>query len=332
MEVNCTYDELVQPHKLVANPKNPNTHSKEQIERLTKIIDFQGQRSPIIVSNQSGFIVVGHGRLEAMKQLEAESVAVNYQDFENEAQEYAHMTADNAIAEWAELNIEEINSEIENFDGLDYDMLGLKDFEVDVDDKPEPGCDEDEVPEVEHPITRKGDIWLLGDHRVMCGDSTLIGDVEKLMNGNKADMIFTDPPYNTGMKSKADSTRLSHMFNDEFTEQEWQNLLSGFTSNGFSFLKDNSAGYFCMDWRRNHELQEYLKRLFKLSNVIVWDKVVHGLGSDYKYTYELINVCKKGDPELDTHQGEKEYSDVWHIQRKMSQDQEHATKKPIEII
>ena len=173
---------------------------------------------------------------------------------------------------------------------------------------------------------------LRSQHRVMCGDSTMIDDVEKLMNGEKADMVFTDPPYNTGMQAKAGSTWLSHMFNDKFTDEEWQNLLSGFVSNAFMFMKENTAGYFCLDWRRNHELQEHLRNHFKLSNVIVWDKVVHGLGSDYKYTYELINVCKKGNPELDTHQGDKEYSDVWHIQRKMGKDKDHATKKPIEII
>ena len=97
-------------------------------------------------------------------------------------------------------------------------------------------------------------------------------------------------------------------------------------------MKENSVAYICLDWRRNHELIKVVKDTgFHLSNIIVWDKVVHWLGSDYKYTYELINVCKKGNPILDTHQWDREYSDVWHIQRKMGKDEDHATKKPIEL-
>ena len=168
----------------------------------------------------------------------------------------------------------------------------------------------------------------------MCGDSTKREDVERLMDGNKADMVFTDPPYNTGMGEKnADSTWLNHMFEDCYTDEEWENFMASFVARLSEALKDDSVAYVCLDWRRNHELIPHLKEYFKLSNTIVWDKVVHGLGSDYKYTYELINVCKKGNPVMDTHQGsEAEYSDVWHIQRKMGKDEDHATKKPIELI
>lgn len=108
------------------------------------------------------------------------------------------------------------------------------------------------------------------------------------------------------------------MFDDDYTDDEWDAFLDAFLDAYLIATKDDCALYICLDWRRNHELVPKIKQRFKLSNVIVWDKVVHGLGSDYKYTYELINVCKKGKPELDTHQGEdREYSDVWHIQRKI---------------
>ena len=102
MKINCAYDELVELSKLVPNPKNNNKHPKEQIERLAKIIDFQGQRSPVVVRNMSGIIVKGHGRLEAIKKLGWDKCAVDYQDYESEAQEYADMIADNEIAKWAE--------------------------------------------------------------------------------------------------------------------------------------------------------------------------------------------------------------------------------------
>lgn len=133
MQFNCSYDELVEPHELVAHPQNPNKHPEGQIERLAKIIDYQGQRSPIVVCEETGFIIVGHGRLEAMKKLGWEKVAINRQKFKDEAQRYAHMTADNAIAEWAALDLAQINTDfIELGPELDLDFLGLKDFKIDI--------------------------------------------------------------------------------------------------------------------------------------------------------------------------------------------------------
>ncbi len=95
--IKCTYAELVPIHKLQPHPENPHKHSGQQIERLAKLIDYQGIRHPIIVSKRSGFIVVGHGRLMALKKLNVSVVPVDYQDFENEAQEYAFIVSDNAI-------------------------------------------------------------------------------------------------------------------------------------------------------------------------------------------------------------------------------------------
>src|ERR1035437_2514888 len=111
-------------------------------------------------------------------------------------QEYADVQADNAIASWAELDLSGINADIADLGpDFDIDVLGLKDFTLDVAEKLEPGCDEDEVPEQVEAKTKRGDIYKLGNHRLMCGDSTMIDDVERLMCGEKADMVFTDPPY-----------------------------------------------------------------------------------------------------------------------------------------
>lgn len=134
MKFNCAYTELVDIHKLVPNPKNNNYHPKEQIDRLAKIIDYQGQRSPVVVSNRSGFIVKGHGRLEAIRKLGWEKVAVDYQDYESEAQEYADMTADNQIAMWAEFDNNMLMSEIPELGDMDLDMLGMKDLKLDIDE------------------------------------------------------------------------------------------------------------------------------------------------------------------------------------------------------
>jgi ParB-like chromosome segregation protein Spo0J len=131
MKIECAHDELVELHKLVAHPKNPNKHPDKQIDKLAKIIDYQGQRHPVVVSKRSGFIVVGHGRLEAIKKLGWEKCAVNYQDFKDEAEEYSFIVSDNAIAEWASLDLAEINTEMLDL-GPDFDveLLGIENFSI----------------------------------------------------------------------------------------------------------------------------------------------------------------------------------------------------------
>jgi DNA modification methylase len=201
MKIHCLYDELLPVKELRRNPKNPNIHSKEQIERLAKILEYQGWRYAIKVSRQSGFITSGHGRLEAAIHLGQSNVPVVFQDYDNDEQEYADIVADNSIASWAELDLANINTEIGNLGpDFDIDLLGIKDFTLDMSDKLEPGCDEDEIPEKVEPKAKIGDIYRLGNHRLMCGDSTNVDAVEKLMGGIKIDMIFTDPPYGLGDK------------------------------------------------------------------------------------------------------------------------------------
>jgi hypothetical protein len=131
MQVNCAHDELVQLHKIIPNPKNPNKHPSEQIDRLAKLIDYQGQRHPIIVSKRSGFVVVGHGRLEAIKKLGWDSAAVNFQDFNDEAQEYSFVVSDNAIADWAELDLKSITDSLADLgpEFSDLQLLGVKSIE-----------------------------------------------------------------------------------------------------------------------------------------------------------------------------------------------------------
>lgn len=197
----CSFMDTLPVNELSPHPKNRNQHPPEQITRLAKLIDYQGQRHPVIVSNLSGHIVVGHGRLEAIKQLGWERVAVDYQDFDSEEQEYLFMQSDNAIAEWAELDLAGINADLGDIGPFDIELLGIEDFSVEPIDKLDPKSDEDEVPEVKETVVKRGDIWILGNHRLMCGDSTMIDDVEKLMNRQKADMVLTDPPYGISFKA-----------------------------------------------------------------------------------------------------------------------------------
>ena len=130
--VNCAYDELVQLVKLVANPRNPNRHPEDQIKLLAKIIAHQGWRAPIVVSKRSGFIVVGHGRLAAAKLLGCDTVPVDYQEFDTESDEWAHLLADNRLAELAETDgavLKDVLLELDTGD-FDMDMSGFVDEEM----------------------------------------------------------------------------------------------------------------------------------------------------------------------------------------------------------
>lgn len=133
MKVHCTYDQLVPLSSLNPHPHNTNKHPKEQIERLAKILEYQGWRYPIKVSKRSGFITSGHGRLEAARLLNLDVVPVNFQEYENETQEIADLTSDNAIASWAELDLSLVNNQLgEMGPDFDIDLLGIKNFNLDV--------------------------------------------------------------------------------------------------------------------------------------------------------------------------------------------------------
>lgn len=131
MKIHCQYTRLVDASELKFNPKNNNKHSPEQIERLAKILEYQGWRYPVKVSNQSGFITSGHGRVLAALKLGWTQVPVSYQDYENPEMEYADLIADNAIASWAELDLSMVNLELQNLGPeFDVDLLAIKDFRI----------------------------------------------------------------------------------------------------------------------------------------------------------------------------------------------------------
>ena len=136
MIIHCQYSKLVPIQELKPHPKNRNEHSDEQIVRLCEILKYQGWRYPIKVSNLSGFITSGHGRWEAAKRLGLVEVPVSFQDYDDEAQEYADIISDNAIASWSELNLSAINDDVPDL-GPDFniDLLGIKSFQIDPEQK-----------------------------------------------------------------------------------------------------------------------------------------------------------------------------------------------------
>lgn len=136
IKIHCSYDKLVPINEIKLNPKNRNKHPKEQIDRLIKIIKYNGVRRCLTVSNQSGLLVVGHGRLDAMKECGMTHVPVNFQDYDTPENEYADSVADNAVGLWSELDLVGINSDIGDLGpDFDLDVLGLKDFTLDLSEK-----------------------------------------------------------------------------------------------------------------------------------------------------------------------------------------------------
>lgn len=200
MKIRCEYKKLVPLKELKPHPKNRNKHGDDQVSRLAQIFEYQGIRHPIIVSNLSGFIVAGHGRLAAATKLKFKEFPVDYQDFDSEESEYAFLVSDNAVALWAELDFSGINADLGDLGpDFDIDLLGIKNFTIDVADK-EGLTDDDAIPEKVEPRTKLGDIYKLGNHRLMCGDSTSIDAVDVLMNGVSPSCVFTDPPYGISVK------------------------------------------------------------------------------------------------------------------------------------
>jgi DNA modification methylase len=195
MKVLCKFDKMLPISEFKGFPNNPNIHSKEQIERLAKILEYQGIRAPVIISNLTGYCVKGHGTVKAIIKNGWHEIPIVYQDFSDHDQEYSYVVSDNSIASWADLDFALINNEIPEFSpDFDIDMLGIEDFEIEPADK-YADKDADAVPEVRESFVKTGDIWQLGNHRLMCGDSTDRAQIDALMNGEKSDMVFTDPPY-----------------------------------------------------------------------------------------------------------------------------------------
>ena len=194
IEAHCAFDKEVDVVDLVPHPRNPNKHDDKQIALLAKIIRNQGWRNPIVVSERSGFIVAGHGRLGAARVLNVEKVPVDLQAFTNEAEEYAHLIADNRIAELAEASKDELAGLIKELEGkIDLDLTGF--------DAPSlaellgeaEGSDVDAEPQTDKAAelqakwkTQTGQLWELGEHRLLCGDSTKAEDVERVLDGAQA--------------------------------------------------------------------------------------------------------------------------------------------------
>lgn len=333
MRVHCLHDKLVSVTKLKAHPKNRNQHPQEQLERLAQILKYQGWRYPVKISKLSGFVTAGHGRIEAAKLNGWKQVPVEFQKYDSEEQEYADVQADNAIASWAELDLSGINTDLGDL-GPDFDinMLGIKDFELVIGDTLEPQCDEDEVPEKVEPRTKLGDIYQLGRHRLMCGDSTSIDAVEKLMASEKADLWLTDPPYGVSYKSKGTDKHMP-IANDSMPMSEMKDFWQQVASNALMVCSDKASYYWfaCQGGDQMMMMMALGDSGWQVKHELMWlkDRMVLAR-CDYHYKHEPIIYGWKRDG---THEwfGDRKQTSVLEFSRPKSSDL-HPTMKPVELI
>jgi len=298
---------------------NPRKLKDSAIEKVAKSIKEFGFRQPIVVDTNR-IIVVGHTRYRASKKLGLKEVPITIAENLTQEQINAYRIADNRTNEEAEWDLELLKNEIKELELADFnlDLTGFDEDQLNnmLFEEKQGLTDEDEVPEApEEPITKLGDIWKLGNHRLMCGDSTILNDIDKLTEKQKPDMLFTDPPYNVAFNGR--SGKFDVIKNDNLEESEFNNFIDTILSN-LEILNINTY-YICCNWAFYGILQKKLKP----KACIVWAKNVFGLGKGYRHQHEFILFDGFIDASI------KNESDLWKI--KKDSKYQHPTQKPVEL-
>ena len=296
------------------NPRN----NEGAVEKVAESIKEFGFQQPIVV-DKDNVVIVGHTRLKAAERIGLDKVPVVVADELTEEQAKAYRLADNKTNEIATWKFDVLNEELLDIGQIDmskfgFDMSALADDLVAEED--------DYVPDEKiEPKVKQGDIWQLGEHRLMCGDSTSVNDVETLMGGVQADMVFTDPPYGYNYQSnmRTKSEKFDVLDNDDKILDFFPNLLG--RVKGFVMI--------CTTWKVLDKWLPLFKQYFDLSNMIIWDKGGGYIG-DLKHTfgtdYEII-MCSNNNAEIKG----KRIGSVWSIGKDTESDYEHPTQKPVEL-
>ncbi len=295
--------------KLQPYSRNARTHSPKQIAQIAASIRTFGFNNPVLIDKDDG-IIAGHGRVEAAKQLSLDTVPCLRLEHLNEVEKRAYILADNKLAEKAGWDADILAIELQHLTNLDLDfdvsVTGFEMPEIDVlltgpadEGKPDSA---DSTPELQPgpAVTQPGDIWQIGLHRLICGDSTKAETYGRLLDGERAQMVFTDPPYNVRIdghvcglgntKHREFAFASGEMSTEEFT---------AFLSNVFAHLAvhtvEGAIQFICMDWRHMREVLDASNGTFsELKNLCVWSKTNGGMGSLYRSQHELVFVFKSG--------------------------------------
>ncbi len=290
--------------------RNARTHTPKQIAQIAASIRAFGFNNPILI-DRDGEIIAGHGRVAAAKTLGLETVPCVRLEHLTEAQKRAYILADNKLAEKAGWDREILAIELQHLTSLDLDfdvtITGFEIGEIDLllgasqtgDTTADPA---DEVPTVPAgpAVTRRGDVWQMGSHRLICGDATDPATYARLLAGEKAQMVFTDPPYNVKIDGHvcglgAVKHREFAVASGEMTEAEFTRFLTTVFANLAAHANDGAIHYVCMDWRHLGEVLAAGRSTYsELKNLCVWAKTNGGMGSLYRSQHELVFVFKSG--------------------------------------
>ena len=329
--------------QLVPYARNARTHSESQVAQIAGSIAEFGFVNPVLIGGDN-IIIAGHGRVMAAKKLGLQTVPTIKLDHLTENQRRALVIADNKIAENAGWDEELLRLELQNLadEDFDLDLLGFDDVELDdllasLNDDEAAALDEN-IPEVqENPISRTGDIWIMGEHRLLCGDSTSEADMKKLMAGELADMVFTDPPYNVNygdtakdkLRSKGGAKAGRKIMNDNLGD-DFEAFLTAACKNMLDHTK--GALYICMSSSELDTLQSAFRNAGgKWSTFIIWAKNTFTLGrSDYQRQYEpILYGWKDGNDRYWC--GARDQGDVWFYNKPQKNDL-HPTMKPVDLV
>ena len=290
--------------------RNPRTHSHKQIEQIASSIQQFGFTLPILIDAKRR-VIAGHARLEAARLLGLEYVPTICLDYLSEPQKRAYLIADNKLAENAGWDHELLALELHCLSELDLDfdltITGFETAEIDLFvEGPDPGAADDtadKIPEIDAsrpPVSRLGDLWILGRHRLLCADATERTSYEHLLASKKAQIVFTDPPYNVRIDGHVcGSGSIRHlefrMAAGEMSDAEFIRFLNTALGHLTRYSRDGSIHFICMDWRHMWEIMSAARDVYaELKNVCVWTKDNGGMGSLYRSRHELVFVFKNG--------------------------------------
>lgn len=297
---------------LVPRVSNPRTHSADQIAQIARSIERFGFTNPLLI-DEAGGIVAGHGRVLAAKQLGLTNLPCVRLASMSEAEIRAYVIADNRLAENAGWDRELLAIEFAYLDELDLDFdltitgFDLPEIDMLLDEHARAGAgDADHDDDVPGPldgpaVTRAGDVWLIGEHRLICGDALELRTYQGLMGNERAQVVFTDPPYNVRISGHVSGLgKVQHrefaQASGEMSRDEFTRFLAQALGLMASHAVDGSLHYICMDWRHMGELLEAGDASYsELKNLCVWAKTNGGMGSLYRSQHELVFVFKAGD-------------------------------------
>lgn len=300
--------ELIDISSIKPYENNPRKHSTKQIQQIANSINEFGFINPGVVDNKN-VLIAGHGRYEALKLLGKTKMPVIRVEHLTEAQIKAYRIADNKIAENAEWDDGLIKIELSELTletDFEIEVTGYEMAEIDLiiggDDSPPDDDPLDNTPELdeENIVTKAGDIWQLGDHRLICGDSLKECSFKLLMESSVAHIIITDTPYNVSVKKHVGGNgKIKHdefaMGIGEMSDQQFTEFLSSYMKHCVKFSTDGSIHYHCMDWRHHSEILAAGKANYtEHKNTCVWVKNNGGMGSLYRSQHEFIFVFKNG--------------------------------------